>query len=286
MNKYIIISPVRNEEKYVGKTIQSVINQSVKPIEWIIVNDGSTDRTRETIEKYMGKYSWMKLINLEDRGFYYPGKGVVEVFYKGFNIIKTKDWDYIVKLDCDLYLENDYFEKIFQRFQENPRLGIASGCDYLVEKNSYIREKTQEDHPCGLSKIYRKKCFEDINGLRPIPGWDLVDVLSAQMKGWDTKCFMEYRIIHYRQTGFRNKGIANGRFFVGRLQYKFGYSFIYSLLKGIYKLFERPYFIGGIGMILGYLYACLRHETKYFDDEMIKFLRKKHREYLLNKLKF
>jgi glycosyltransferase involved in cell wall biosynthesis len=281
-SKYIIISPVRNEEKYVKKTLQSVINQTVKPIEWIIVNDGSTDGTRKIIEEYTRKYDWIKGINLKDRGFYYPGKGVVEIFYKGFNEIKTKKWNYLVKLDCDLCFDNDYFEKILNKFMENKKLGIASGCTFLPMQNCYVKEKNQKDHPCGVSKIYKKECFESIGGLKPIPGWDLADILSAQMKGWETKCFMDYKITHYKQTGSQRKGITRGAFFTGQVHCRLGYLFIYALLRAIYRITERPYLIGGLGYISGYVYSMQKKQKKYFDAEMIEFLRKKQRRYLID----
>lgn len=274
---YVIISPVRNEEKYIENTMRSVSAQTIKPSEWIIVNDGSTDKTKDIIDKYTHRYSFIRQIYNKDRGFYNAGVGVVEVFYSGFKNINSKDWDYIVKLDGDVSLDPDYFENILQKFQENTKLGIASG--------DIPSEKTQDDIPWGPSKIYRRQCFEDIGGIKPIPGWDLADVLSAQMKGWETKCFREYKIVHYRQIGSVRGGVTGGKFYLGMLQYRFGYLFTYTVLKALYRIFEHPAFLSGIGMILGYIYASFRKDKKYFDTEMIKFLREKQKRYLLNFIK-
>ncbi|OQX72518.1 MAG: hypothetical protein B6D61_13585, partial [Bacteroidetes bacterium 4484_249] len=243
MTKYVIISPVRNEEGFVEKTINSVIEQTIRPQEWIIVNDGSIDSTPEIIKKYINKHPWIKLANLEDRGYYYPGTGVINVVNHGYKEISTNDWDYIVKLDCDITIENDYFENIFKEFSQNPQLGIASGAIYLVNGGKEIKEKSQADHPWGASKIYRKKCFKDINGWKPIPGWDLADLLSAQMNGWNTRCFDEYKIYHYRGTGARREGFTNGKFLWGRFQYRYGYSLLYIFIKAIYWLTEKPFII-------------------------------------------
>jgi poly-beta-1,6-N-acetyl-D-glucosamine synthase len=285
MNQFVIISPARNEEAFIEDTIKSVVGQSVKPLEWIIVNDGSTDATRTIIEKYTGYYEWIKLVNMEDRGFYYPGTGVVNVIKKGFENISVNNWDFLVKLDCDITIEPEYFERIFTEFDKNPELGIASGAIYLVEDNIVRKEKSQSDHPWGASKIYRKKCFQDIGGWKAIPGWDLADLLSAQMKGWVTRCFDEYKIFHYRGTGTRRAGLTKGRFLLGRFHYRYGYSPGYTFLKSMYWLGEKPYIIGGISIFLGYIVAALRQEKKLFEKDMRLFLRQKHKSYLKQKMK-
>jgi len=286
MVNYVIISPVRNEEEFVGRTIESVVNQSIKPSEWIIVNDGSTDATQKIVEDYIEKYDWIKLINLKDRGFYYPGTGVVNVVKQGFNNISFSDWDFVVKLDCDITIESTYFESLLEEFEGNPRLGIASGAIYLVDDNGgkETREKSQPDHPWGASKIYRRQCFEQIDGWKPIPGWDLADVLSAQMNNWETQCFNEYKIFHYRLTGVRRAGLTNGRFLLGRFQYRYGYGPLYTLLKSIFHLNERPMVIGGISIFIGYTYAFITREKRLFEKDMRIFLRKKQRKYLKEKI--
>ena len=284
-NSYIIISPVRNEEKWIEKTLKSVINQSVLPVEWILVNDGSKDRTAEIIESYQGKHPWIKLINLPDRGYYLPGAGVVNAFYKGFNNISFNEWDYIVKLDCDLEFEADYFERLLLKFFEDSKLGIASGCTYLPKKNKLIREPSQKDHPVGPSKVYRRKCWEDIQGLRPIPGWDLADLLTAQLKDWKTACYFELKIIHYRLTGSRRKGLWGPKHLQGRFEFRHGYSFGYTLLKAFRHLFSRPIIIGSMAKLSGYIYSAIKKEPYLFDLEVRKFLRKKHNNSLLGMLK-
>ncbi len=284
MIRYNIISPVRNEEDFVEDTIKSIINQTELPQEWIIVNDGSTDKTEDIIRPYVEKYDWIKLITLKDRGYYFPGTGVVEVVKKGFDVIVKNDWEFLVKLDCDITVEKDYFENILNEFYKNPRLGIASGGIFLVEGSKTKQEKSQADHPWGASKVYRRKCFEEINGWKPIPGWDLADLLSAQMNNWETRCFNEYKILHYRGTGLRRVGLTNGRFLWGQFQYRYGYSLLYIILKSIYWLPEKPFIIGGLSILLGYIYAAINREERLFDKDMRKFLRKKHRKYLIQKI--
>ncbi len=285
MIKYVIISPVRNEEEYVGKTIDSVIKQTILPVEWIMVNDGSSDKTAEIITRYMLQYPWIKLINLKDRGFYYPGTGVVHVFQKGLEQVLTNNWDFLVKLDCDLEFRNDYFEQIFAEFIINPRLGIASGCTYKPVKGDLVRESAQPDHPCGASKVYRKDCWKEIGGLLPVPGWDLADILKARMLKWDTRCFFELKLTHFRPGGSRRKGLVKPKFLQGRFEYRHGYSFFYTFLKASKNIFSKPVVIGSIGKVAGYIWAFASRDPYLFDPEMRKFLRSKHREYIFKKLK-
>jgi len=154
-----------------------------------------------------------------------------------------------------------------------------------VEENREIKEKSQADHPWGASKIYRKNCFEDIKGWKPIPGWDLADLLAAQMNGWETRCFDNYKIYHYRKTGTRRTDITSGRFLLGRFHFRYGYGIIYTFVKSIYRLFEKPIIIGGTSIFLGYLYAFIIQEDRLFEKDMRKFLRKKQQFYLKQKFK-
>ncbi len=284
MHKYIIISPVRNEEHFLRKTIESVLNQTVLPKQWIIVNDGSTDKTEAIIDEYCVKYKWIEKINLEDRGYYYPGTGIVNVVKKGYEVISYKDWEFVVKLDCDIEFEKNYFEKIFYFFDQDSKLGIASGCVYRLEKNRLIKEPAQYDHPDGVSKVYKRACWESIGGLMPIPGWDLADLLSAQMKGWNTRCYFDLRIITERQTGSRRKGIWGPKFLQGKFAYRHGYSFFYTVLRELSHLFRRPIVIGTIAQISGYIYAFFSKEEYLFSADMRAFLRRRHKEFLKNKL--
>jgi poly-beta-1,6-N-acetyl-D-glucosamine synthase len=285
MVKYVIISPVRNEEKFLKLTVDSMINQTILPVEWIMVNDGSTDRTEEMINEYTLQYSWIKLMTLTDRGYYFPGTGVVNVFKKGYEKIENQDWDFLVKLDVDLAFEPDYFETIFNRFQTNPKLGIASGCTFLPKNNHWVQEFFQKDHPMGASKVYKRECWEKIGGMKPIPGWDLADLLGAQMNGYETSLFTDLEVKHYRPTGSRREGLWAPKFLQGRFEYKHGYSFGYTLLKALYNTFSKPIIIGSIAKVCGYIYAYWKKEDYLFEKEMRLFLQKKHAGLLTKRFK-
>ena len=161
---YAIITPAHNEESYIRFTLDSVVAQTVQPTQWIIVDDGSTDGTGAIVRNYTSQFPGIRLLTLENRVRERGGK-VIRAFNAGLDLVDA-EYEFIVKLDADLSLDNDYFEKLLYQFKINPKLGIASGGCYQREGNEWRLEPAANDHARGLSKVYRKECFQDINGLK------------------------------------------------------------------------------------------------------------------------
>ena len=270
--KYIIISPVWNEEESIEKTIKSVISQRVKPVQWIIVNDGSTDRTEEIIRKWMKNYSFITLVNLEKGSPYSIGGKIVEAFQEGFKKIK-EDYDFIVKLDSDLSFSPDFFERLLNKFQEEPKLGIASGITYIPSEKGLRIEDKRKSHAIGACKVYRKECFEEIGGLIPELGWDTVDLIRARMKGWLTSNYKELKLIHYHRPDSRG-GILKRRIQEGKNSYKTGYHPLFTILRGLYHIKYKPYIIGGLLMTYGYFNSILRREKQIVTPAEKRFFQK------------
>lgn len=278
---YVIISPVKNEEEYIEKTLRSVTSQTVKPVKWVIVNDGSTDGTEELIEAFRKKYDWIKVVNKTDRGFYKLGSGVIEAFYTGYKEIAELNFAYLVKLDGDLSFESDYFEKIFHEFEKNPRLGIASGV-WLVPKNhKLILQKPASFHTLGPTKVYRRKCFDEIDGLVPSLGWDTIDDIKARMLGWETKNFSELRVVHWRPMGsyLGVKGIIN----IGRAAYYAGWHPVFMIFRSLRRMLDKPYLIRGFLLFYGYVEGYMKKGPRYSDRSFIKFMRKQQINRLLGR---
>jgi len=278
--KYIIISPVKDEADTIERTIQSVIFQTVRPLEWIIVSDGSKDKTEEIIRGYIVTYPWIKLISLPDRGYRLPGKGVIDAFYEGFNCISKKDWDFVVKLDGDLSFEKDYFENIFSEFGRNAKLGIASGKTYLPAKGDISNLKLEwcpDNCTRGPSKIYRKDCFEKIGGIKRERGWDTFDDIAAMVEGYEVRSFAKYKLVHYRPIGTRtgtDKGIKS-RILMGRNFYYMGYHPLYMILKCLKMMItDKPMICAGTAALLSYLSAAMKKSPQIDDKRLVKQLRK------------
>lgn len=274
MKNYIIITPVRNEEDYIEKTLESVVGQIHLPQEWVIVNDGSTDSTPDIIDRYCKKYNWIKRIDRPDEG-HRPGSGVVLAFNHGFQKITVNDYDFIIKLDADLSFEKNYFNFLLDQFELNPKLGMASGTTYNVKGEKLIMDRMPEDHVRGAAKMYRKSCFDEMGGLPAVLGWDTIDELKAQMLGWETRSFPDLVIKHYKPIGFKQKKTLKREMLAGeRLNY-LGYHPLFAILKCLYNMKRKPFIIGGVLMLTGYLIAIISRGEQIEDKEMIKFQKKK-----------
>lgn len=271
--KYVVVTPVRDEEAYLRLTVESVIKQTVLPAEYVIVNDGSKDRTGYIIEEYAKRYPWIRGVHREDRGYRKWGAGIIEAFYDGFHSLTTRDWDFMCKLDGDLSFAPDYFENVFTRFAASPKLGIGGGFLYHIENG----EKTLERHPVfhvrGGAKIYRRACWDDIGGLWVGPGSDTVDEVKANMLGWSTMSFMELQMEHHRWTGAaygRWGGVVKN----GKTDYVSGYHPLFVLAKAVARMGQRPFVLGSVALIYGYVAAYLEKVPRVDDPALIQYLQR------------
>jgi glycosyltransferase involved in cell wall biosynthesis len=280
--KYVIVSPVRDEAKFIERTIRSVAEQSVRPTEWIIVNDGSTDQTADIIDRYSHEYHWIRAIHRTNRGFRKSGGGVIEAFNEGLKVVKSNDWDFIIKLDGDLIFAPDYFEKCFEHFLEDPKLGIGGGTIFHIFDGREIVEEVPQFHVRGATKIYKRECWSAIDGLWVAPGWDTIDEVKANMLGWTSRSFPDLRVYHQRLTGTAE---SRWKDFVknGRARYVSGYHPLFLASSCIRRLFQRPYLIASAGLFYGYLSGYLKRIPQVDDPLLIKYLRKQQVHRLLGK---
>jgi poly-beta-1,6-N-acetyl-D-glucosamine synthase len=278
--RYVVITPVRDEEEYLERTIQSVTGQTVRPAEWIIVNDGSSDRTGEIIDKYAGKYDWIRALHRTNRGFRKSGGGVVEAFKEGFGTLSCRDWEFIVKLDGDLTFEPDYFKNLFKRFRDEPKLGIAGGTLYSPINGKVKVESGPRFHVRGATKVYRRGCWEQIGGLWPASGWDTVDEVKANMLGWKTMTVPDVFAIHHRETGGAD-GIWSDSVKRGLICYSVGYHPLFTLARLLYHATNQPYAVRSIGMAYGFLRACLTSVPRIKEAPFIRFIRKEQMKRLM-----
>lgn len=269
----MIISPVRDEEAYLKHTLASVVQQTVLPSEWILVNDGSTDGTGRIIDEAASRYPWIRALHRTNRGFRKAGGGVVEAFEDGYRLLNCRDWDFIVKLDGDLTFEPDYFETCNQRFRNNPKLGIAGGTIYNVINGQQLVEKGPRFHVRGATKIWRKECWDAIGGLWPVPGWDTMDEVKANMLGWTSESFEDLRLLHHRPTGTA-EGLWRGLVKNGMANYICGYHPLFMLTKCIRRLVYKPMVIGSVALMYGFVSGYLKNIPQVDDSKTIAYLRR------------
>lgn len=254
--KVAIISPVRNEEKNIRVTIESVLTQTLHPINWVIVDDGSSDNTGNIIQYYLKNVPFMQYLRLDDRGYRKPGQGVVEGFYRGFKKIENTDYDIVAKMDGDLHFQRDTIETICKAFADDSTLGIAGATRYekIGMQDTFTKMPVAKGWVGGPFKFYRRKCFEDIGGLLPRAGWDGVDIVMAAMKGWRTGEIESLKIYHLKPTGTaQGEGLIQACEKYGDISYFMGGFFWYFILRALGRsLLNRNPRIG-LYMVRGYL---------------------------------
>jgi glycosyltransferase involved in cell wall biosynthesis len=288
MNKsnYIIITPAKNEAKYISKTIESVIYQSLKPLIWVIVDDGSTDSTGEIVKSYQTRFPFIKLVNRaseEKRNF---GNKVFAI-KRGFEEVKDLYYKYYCNLDADVSFENNYFEELLKRFEINPKLGICGGKLFDLVNGEFLEQSYENHSVGGPVQFFRKECYESFGGYQPFKT-GFIDghaEMSARMNGWITQTFPELQVKHYRPAGTAKGNVLKVIYEGGKLEYKFGYSYLYHLLRTLKLIKQKPLIIGSLASMAGYLFCIISREKKLVNKEFIRFAHKEQNERIITKIR-
>jgi biofilm PGA synthesis N-glycosyltransferase PgaC len=281
MMEFVIITPVKNEEKYIGFTLESVINQSVLPQEWIIVNDYSTDNTVNIISGYVNKYPWIKLYLAKKFQEYDYSSRVVSLFNYGISLINC-NYDFILKLDGDVSFEKDFCGKVLSEFKNDPGLGIASG---TITKSGIPEKSLQEfGYTRGATKFYRRQCFDEIGGVVPVISWDTIDNAAARSKGWKTKSLPIY-FIHHKEEGSRVGSNLFQQYRTGLSNGNIPYYFPYFVVKCLSKVRKKPYVFGSIAQLIGFIYSAYFRRLRPFPDYATIQVRKDQKNFIYNLFK-
>lgn len=281
-HKYVIITPVRDEAPYIEKTLESVASQTILPSQWLIVDDGSVDGTGEILDRRAAQTSWIKVIHRKNRGFRAAGGGVMEAFYAGYSELNDDDWDFIVKLDGDLSFSPDYFEQCFKIFDAEEELGIGGGTICQLE-NGLLKVDSAGDpqfHVRGATKIYRRACWEKITPLVKASGWDTIDEVKANLHGWTTRTFADFKLIQHKPTGGAD-GFWRDRFKNGRANYITGYHPVFMMAKCVKRALRKPFFLESVALWAGFCTGYLKGIPQVQDDEAIRYLREQQIRFLL-----
>jgi glycosyltransferase involved in cell wall biosynthesis len=271
-----VISPVRDEARFIRHTLESMIAQTVLPQEWLFVDDGSSDETRSIIESYAADHPWIRVISRENRGFRQLGSGVIAAFDFGRERLLSADFDYIAKLDGDMSFPPTYLEVMLRKLDREPRLAAVSGKVFRPEEKGLVEEFMIDEMVAGQFKLYKRSVFDEIGGFTQTILWDGIDIHRCRMKGYTTLSFHDpnARLIHHRLMGSSDANVYKGRVRLGRGIWFMGYHPLYAFASGVFRMGERPYVIGGLIMIASYCYAGLRREAQFEDREFIRDLRR------------
>lgn len=277
---YVLITPARNEANFIELTIKSVVAQTVLPLRWVIVSDGSTDGTDTIVRTYMANRPWMELIRMPERQErHFAAK--VHAFNAGYARVATFPYDIIGNLDADVSFDERYFEFLLQKFAHTPRLGVA-GTPFREGSFQYDYRFTSIEHVSGQCQLFRRACFEEIGGYTPrkIGGIDLVAVTTARMKGWQTRTFVEKPYVHHRRMGTATANKLMAPFKVGRADYLLGSHPLWELVRSVYQTTRPPILVGGCLRLAGFVWAMVSEDEKQVTPEFIQFRRKEQMDRL------
>jgi len=281
--KYVLITSAHNEDDFIEQTIKSVVSQTVLPKKWIIVDDGSTDDTVKIVQEYSKENKFIELLRIEEeskRTF----SSKVRAINLGFEKLKEVDFEFIGNLDADITFDEDYYQRVLNELQNNPKLGIAGGDRFDLINGKFIKVSRSRNSVSGAVQLFRRKCYLDIEGYRALDygGIDAVAESMARFKGWEVKTFGDIIFYHHRRTGTAANNIHKARFNSGIRDYLIGYHPLFEALRVLSKMKNKPFLSGSAAWFWGYLWAGIRNYKRAVPKDFVKQLRSEQ----LSRLKF
>jgi poly-beta-1,6-N-acetyl-D-glucosamine synthase len=270
--RYLVITPARNEEAFLELTIESMVKQRVRPMRWLIVSDGSTDRTEEIVMRHAARHDWIELFRMPERKTRDFG-GKARCFNTGYQHIKHLPHDVIVSLDADITFDPAYFEFLLEKLALDSRFGVV-GTPFSEDGMTYDYRYSSSDHVSGACQVFRRECFEAIGGYVEAKGGgiDVIAVLTARMKGWRTQTFVEMTCEHHRPMGSANhRDKLTMNFKLGQRQYCLGFHPVWQVFRSVYQMTRKPYITAGAALGAGYFVAMLKRTPRVISPELVAF---------------
>jgi biofilm PGA synthesis N-glycosyltransferase PgaC len=280
---YALVTPARNEVRLIEATIRAVAAQTVRPLRWIIVSDGSTDGTDELVSLYTALYEWIELVQMPPRAERHFG-GKVLAIRAGLERLKDVPYDVVACLDADITFESDYFEYLLEKLVLNPELGIVGTPYKDTTSEMYDYRFVSVEHVSGACQVFRRTCYEEIGGYVVAKGGaiDTIAALTARMKGWKTRTFTDKICLHHRAIGTAQGGAIEARFTLGKRDYAIGNHPLWEVLRGLYQMTKKPLLVRGLALLAGYLWAAMQKAERPVSSELRAFRRKEQMDHLVS----
>lgn len=274
MLRYALITAARNEERFIEATICSVTAQTERPVKWVIVSDGSIDRTDEIVRKYADSHDWIELVrmpNQRERQF----AAKVECLRIAYNAVRKVDFDVICNLDADITFDHDYMQFLLSKLASDPSLGVVGTRFIENSQQIYNYSLMNASHVSGGCQVFRRACFETIGGYLPLRGGgeDWAAVTSARMKGWRTMSYTEKLFVHHRPMGSHGQSKLWAQLRQGERDYLTGGHPLWQVCRSFFQMSQKPYLVGGTFLLLGYAWASLRRLERPVPKELMLFHR-------------
>ena len=280
---YVLVTPARNEAHFIESTIKSVVAQTIRPLRWVIVSDGSTDGTDEIVSRYAVAHEWIQLLRMPERTErHFAGK--VFAFKAGKARVDDLPYDVIASLDADITFEPDYFAYLLGKLAADPALGVV-GTPYVEKTGEKFDYKfTSIDHVSGACQVFRRECYEGIGGYMPVKVGtiDCIAVITARMRGWKTRTFTDKVSQHHRKVGTAERGPTKASFYAGVMDYAMGNHPLWQLFRTAYQSTKKPFVVRGLALGAGYYWSLLRRRERPVSREFVEF----HRHEQMQRLKY
>jgi biofilm PGA synthesis N-glycosyltransferase PgaC len=279
--EYVLVTPARDEAQFIELTIKSVVAQTVRPIKWVIVSDGSTDGTDDIVSKYAADHPWIELVRMpERRERHFAGK--VHAFNAGYARVRDLKYEVIGNLDGDISFDEEYFSFLLRKLAEDPTLGLVGTAFRDGPTVTYDYRFVSIEHVTGTCQLFRRKCFEDIGGYVPVKtgAVDSIAVITARMKGWKTRTFTDKVCLNHRAFGTAEHGVLMARLRNGAKDYAIGNHPIWEIFRTVYQMSKKPFIVGGLFLGAGYLWALVRRVERPVSRELVAFHRREQMQRL------
>jgi biofilm PGA synthesis N-glycosyltransferase PgaC len=281
---YVLITPARNEAQFIGLTIDAVVAQTVRPLKWIIVSDGSTDGTDEIVGRFTAQHNWIELLRLPERAErHFAGK--VMAINAGIARVERLPYDVIACLDADITFGSDYFAFLLEKLAVDPVLGLAGTPYRDAGSEIYDYRYVSTDHVSGACQVFRRACFEEIGGYVAVRGGaiDTIASTTARMKGWKTRSFSEKAAFHHRAVGTAEAGKLRARFNLGRRDYLIGNHPLWQMFRCAHQMRKKPFVVRGLALAAGFVCALLNRDKRPVSRGFVAFRRREQMQRLAGK---
>jgi biofilm PGA synthesis N-glycosyltransferase PgaC len=283
---YVLVTAARNERHVIQSTLDSVVAQTVTPKRWMIVSDNSVDGTDDLVRSYATKHPFICLCR-KDESTARSTASKVHAINKGIKTLTETDYAYIGNLDADISFGEGYFETLIERLESDAELGVIGG--RIFQTDAYgraVKTTVSTESVAGATQFFRRECFDQIGGYRPIPGGmeDGIAEITARYHGWKTRSYEDLPVVHHRELGTVGRSVYEARFNSGATEYIVGFGFIYHLLRALSRIFEKPYVIGTVLILTGYICALLSRQPRVVPDEIVRFIRREQMTRLASRL--
>ena len=274
--RYVLITPVRNEAEHISHTLDSVLAQTTRPQRWVIVSDGSTDATDEIVRRYAEENSLIRFLRREpDPNRNFGSK--VRAIQCGLERLADVEYEYIGNLDGDVAFTPEYFEKLFDQFESDPKLGIGGGLIHEMIAGRWTPAVMSPTWSVsGAVQMFRRECFDQVGGYIPLPygGVDAVAEGMARMHGWRVRTFTDLPVHHYGRVGAVGRSVLRAFYDKGRREYVIGYHPVFGAVRSISRMRAAPFVVGGLSYAAGFYGAVLQRRKPAVPPEYVRFLRR------------